>query len=150
MDEKILVLKFWEKEAPATRSVLSRIPEGSSYRPDPKSRPAREIAWLIVRDESVLVDGLEQGRLQWAEIPAPDTMREVLDAYDRHHETFFKRLRAVAPARWEGQVPFFFGGQQVMSDTGYAIFTRVESHRCRPLQTAWPMFIRKSTRRDPP
>ena len=51
MDEKALFLKFWEKEGAATRKVISRIPEGSDYRPDPKSRPAREIAWLIVREE---------------------------------------------------------------------------------------------------
>jgi hypothetical protein len=44
MDEKTLLLKFWEKEAPATRKVISRIPEGSRCRPDPKSRTAREIA----------------------------------------------------------------------------------------------------------
>ena len=29
MDQKAVFLKFWEKEAPATRKVISRIPEGS-------------------------------------------------------------------------------------------------------------------------
>jgi len=53
MSEKTLFLKFWQKEAPATRKVISRIPEGSDYRPDSKSRTAREIAWLIVREEIV-------------------------------------------------------------------------------------------------
>jgi hypothetical protein len=51
---KELFLKFWEKEAETTRKVLSRIPEGSDYRPDPKSRTAREIAWLVVRESIVL------------------------------------------------------------------------------------------------
>ena len=41
MDEKTFFLKSWEKEAPATRKVLSHIPEGSTYKPDPKSRTAR-------------------------------------------------------------------------------------------------------------
>ena len=49
-------MKVWEKEAPTTRKVLSRIPEGD-YRPDPKSRSAREIA--------------------------PPTMKEVLDVNER-------------------------------------------------------------------
>ena len=40
MDEKALFLKFWAKENAATRKVLSRIPEGATYRPDPKSRTA--------------------------------------------------------------------------------------------------------------
>ena len=61
MDDKALFLQFWDKESAATRKVISRIPEGSDYRPDPKSRTAREIAWLIVREETVLADGLEKG-----------------------------------------------------------------------------------------
>ena len=118
MDEKALFLKFCEKEAPATRKVISRIPEGSSYRPDPKSRTAREIAWLIVREEAVLADGLEKGVLEWEEVPAPATIKEILEAYDRLHANYVKRLQAVAPARWEGKVPFMFGGQQIMNETG--------------------------------
>ena len=59
MDEKALFLKFWEKEAPATRKVISRIPqEQSDYRADPKARTAREIAWLIVHEEIALVEAL--------------------------------------------------------------------------------------------
>ena len=119
MDQKTLFLKYWEKEALTTRKVLSRIPEGANYRPDPKSRTAREIAWLLVREEQELVDGLEKGRLEWAEVPAPPTMQEVLAAYDRLHETLNARLRAIDPARWEGRVPFMYGGQEVMNETGY-------------------------------
>ncbi len=119
MDEKALLLKFWEREAPATRKVISRIPEGSSYRPDEKSRTAREIAWLIVREEIVLADGIEKGALEWVEVPVPATMKEVLDTYDRHHENLGKRLEAIEAARWERRVPFMFQGQQVMNETGY-------------------------------
>ncbi|MBI2832901.1 MAG: hypothetical protein HYX76_00565 [Acidobacteria bacterium] len=119
MDEKALFLKFWEKEAPATRKVVSRIPEGSDYRPDPKSRTAREIAWLIVREEIALGEGLERGTLEWMELPAPPTMQEILDTYDRHHENLTDRLRSIPPERWERRVPFVFQGQEVMSETGY-------------------------------
>ncbi len=120
MDEKGLFLKFWEKEGAATRQVISRIPEGSDYRPDPKSRPAREIAWLIVREEILLTDGLEKGALEWVEAPAPATIKEILATYDRHHDDLTKRLRAVDTKGWERKVPFTFQGQEVMSDTGYA------------------------------
>ena len=107
-------LNYWEKEAATTRKVLSRIPEGSDYRPDPKSRPAREIAWLIVRESIVLVEGLEKGSLEWAEVPAPATMKEVLDAWDRGD--MVKRMKSVDSARWDGRVPFMMGGQQVMNE----------------------------------
>lgn len=114
---KEMFLKFWEKEAATTRNVLARIPEGSDYRPDPKSRTAREIAWLIVRVHVALVEGFENGVLEWTEMPAPATMKEVLDAYDR--ENLVKRLQAVDSARWDGRVPFMMGGQQVMNETAY-------------------------------
>ena len=120
MDEKKLFLKFWEKEAPATRKVLSRIPEGrSDYRADPKARNAREIAWLMVREEIVLGEGLEKGILEWAEIPTPATVKEILDTYDRHHDEVTRRMQQVDIPGWERAVPFVFGGQEIMKDTGF-------------------------------
>ncbi len=119
MDQKALFLKYWDKEAPATRKVLSRIPEGSDYRPDPKSRTAREIAWLIVREEIALGAGLEKGAFEWTEAPAPATMKEVLATYDQHHDEVTRRLNAADAARWEGKVPFIYEGQEVMSAPGY-------------------------------
>jgi len=119
MDEKALFLKFWEKESAATRQVIARIPEGSDYRPDPKSRTAREIAWVIVREEILLTEGIEKGALEWVEVPVPATIKEVLETYDRHHDKLTRRLHAVDTKGWERKVPFMFEGQEVMSDTGY-------------------------------
>lgn len=118
MDEKSQFLKYWNKEAAAIRAVLSRIPEGSDYRPDPKSRTAREIAWLIVREEILLADGLEKGVLEWEEVPAPKTIKEVLDTYDRSHDAATRKLESTDPARWSGKVPFTFQGQEVMNEPG--------------------------------
>jgi uncharacterized damage-inducible protein DinB len=120
MDQKALFLEFWEKEAAATRKVISRIPDKSDYRPDPKSRTAREIAWLIVREEILLGEGLEKGVLEWKDVPAPATVKEVLDTYDRHHDSITKKLKTLALPGWERKVPFMYQGQEVMSDTGYA------------------------------
>lgn len=120
MDQKALFLKFWKKEAPATRKVLSRIPQQTpEYRPDPKSRTAREIAWLIVREEIVLGAGLEKGTLEWTEAPAPSSVQEILETYDRHHDDVTRKLESLTTAQWEGKIPFMFGGQVVMSETGY-------------------------------
>ena len=119
MDEKALFLKFWNSEAPTTRTVISRIPEGSTYRPDPKSRPASEIAWTIVCEETVLVQGLEAGRLEWQDFKIPPTMKEVLAAYDRHQASAAGKLQALEPARWAQEMPFMYGGQEVMRHTGY-------------------------------
>src|SRR5206468_9637188 len=106
MDQKSLFMKIWDREAAATRKVLSRIPEGSEYRPDPKARTAREIAWLIVSEEIALADGLNRGTLEWKEVAPPSTMKEVLATYDKHHDQLSQKLRALEPARWERSVPF--------------------------------------------
>ena len=119
MDQKELFMKYWDKEAPATRKVLSRIPDHSDYRPDPKSRTAREIAWLIVREEMALAAGLEKGAFEWTEEPAPPTMSAVLAAYDHHHDDITKRLHELTPNRWEQNAPFMYQGQEVMRAPGY-------------------------------
>jgi uncharacterized damage-inducible protein DinB len=119
MDERALVLKFWEREAPATRKVISRVPEGSEYRPDPKSRSAREIAWLLVEAERSLVEGLERGRFLWEERSAPATMAEIVSQYDRQHAVLTERLKAVPEANWSRKMPAEFNGQEVMRETGY-------------------------------
>ena len=119
MDEKAMFLKFWKKEAPATRKVISRIPqERSDYRPEPKARNAREIAWLIVREEIILVEGLEKGVLEWVEVPTPATIKEIVDTYDRHHENLTAKLERIDASRWDERVPFMFGGREVMKETG--------------------------------
>jgi uncharacterized damage-inducible protein DinB len=119
MDHKTFFLKHWEKEAQATRKVISRIPEGATYRPDPKARTAREIAWLMVREEAALVEGLEKSSFGWEEVPAPATVGEVQADYERQHDALTKRLHAIPAARWEEQMPFLWGGHEVMRDTGY-------------------------------
>ena len=119
MDEKTLFLKFWEQEGAATRKVLSRIPEGSDYRPDPKSRHARDIAWLIAREEIALADGLEQGVFDWEEPPAPAAMKEIMDLYDRHHDDVVARLRRLDTSKWAANIPFRAGGREIMKMTGY-------------------------------
>jgi uncharacterized damage-inducible protein DinB len=119
MDEKTLFMTFWKKEARATRKVLERIPEGATYRPDPKSRPAREIAWQIVNEEIQLADGLTKGSIEWSDQKTPETMREVLEAYDRHHPDLTARMDAAPRENWERRVPLLYQGQEVMADTGF-------------------------------
>lgn len=120
MDHKSFFLKHWEKEAPATRKVIGRIPEDRcEYRADPKARTAREIAWLIVREEAALIEGLERGVFEWTEVPAPAKVGDVVAEYDRQHDALTNRLKAIAEPRWEETLPFLWGGQEVMKEIGY-------------------------------
>lgn len=120
MDEKALFLKFWEREAPATRKVISRIPEEKSdYRPEPKARTARDIAWLIVMEEKVLVEGLEKGTVEWKDFPTPATVEEILATYDQNHEDFTKRLYAIDGEVWGKEFRFVYGDFEISRGTGY-------------------------------
>lgn len=120
MDEKELFMKFWDREAPATRKVISRIPQGTSdYKPEPKSRNAREIAWLIVLEERLLTEGLEKGTIEWKDVPTPITVEEILATYDRDHDELTRRLRALDHAVWEKEFRFVYGNYEISRGTGY-------------------------------
>src|SRR4026209_1996778 len=99
MDEKSLFTNFWTNESTTTRNVISRIPEGSDYRPDPKSRTAKDIAWQIVCEESRIIDASENGKAEWAPGPMPATMKEVLDADEQQSAGLAKRWPALSDER---------------------------------------------------
>ena len=107
MDGQALFTDFWTKETRTTRKVLSRIPEGSAYRPDPKSRTAKEIAWQILCEEKMIIDALENGKAEWTPPPEPPTMKEVAETYERQSTEIVRRLHALPAARWEGELEFF-------------------------------------------
>jgi uncharacterized damage-inducible protein DinB len=107
MNEKALFVQFWTNEAKTTRKVLGRIPEGSDYRPDAKSRTAHEIAWQILCEEEMLIDALESGKGTWNPAPMPATMKEVCAAYDALSARMPERWQALPDARWNGMMEFF-------------------------------------------
>ena len=107
MSDKPMFTTFWTNESATTAKVLARIPEGSDYRPDPKSRTAQEIAWAIVCEEKMIIEALESGKAEWAPPPMPATMKEVVDAYEKQSADIIARWKALPDARWNGQLDFF-------------------------------------------
>ena len=107
MDEQALFTGFWLQESKTTRNVFARIPEGSDYRPDPKSRTAREIAWQIVCEEKMIIDALERGTFEWSPPPLPQSMKEVLDTYEQQSAGMAERWKKLPPAKWSAALDFF-------------------------------------------
>jgi uncharacterized damage-inducible protein DinB len=128
VDEKALFTDFWTNESKTTRAVLSRIPEGSSYRPDPKSRTAHEIAWQIVCEEKMLIDALESGKAEWAPPPTPATMQEVSETYDKQSSDICKRFSALPAERWSGMLDFF-GSKRPASPMAWSFLFDIVHHR---------------------
>ena len=128
MDEKALFTGFWTNESKTTRNVLARIPEGSDYRPDPKSRTAREIAWQIVCEEKMIIGALESGKAEWAPPAMPPSMREVLEAYEQQAAGMAERWNGLPAARWEGMLEFF-GAKRPAAPMAWSFLFDIVHHR---------------------
>ena len=128
MDEKSLFTQFWTNESKTTLKVLARIPEGSDYRPDPKSRTAQQIAWQILCEERMIIDALESGKVEWAPPPMPATMKEVIDAYEKHSAGMADRWNGVPDDRWSGTLDFF-GRPRPGSPLAWSFLFDIVHHR---------------------
>ena len=128
MDEKALFTQFWTAEAKTTRNVLARIPEGSDYKPDPKSRTAQEIAWQIVCEEKMIIEALETGKVEWAPPPMPASMKDVLAAYERQSDDVIRRWNALPADRWNGELEFF-GHQRKGAPMAWSFLFDIVHHR---------------------
>ena len=128
MDERSLFIKFWTNESKTTRNVIARIPEGSDYRPDPKSRTAQEIAWQIVCEETMIIEALETGKAQWAPPPMPPTMKEVLATYEKQSDGLPRRWNELSPAQWNGDLEFF-GSRRPAAPMAWSFLFDIVHHR---------------------
>src|SRR5262249_15102535 len=128
MDERSLFTQFWENETRTTRNVIARIPEGSDYRPDPKSRTAKDIAWQIACEEKMIIDALETGKTEWNPLPMPATMKELLDAYETQSADVVRRLKVLPASKWDGTLEFF-GGQRPASPMAWSFLFDIVHHR---------------------
>jgi uncharacterized damage-inducible protein DinB len=138
VDEKSLFTEFWTKESKTTRNVLSRIPERSDYRPDPKSRTAQEIAWQIVCEEKMIIDALENGKAEWDPPPMPATMKEVLQAYEKQSAGLNQRWQSLPTERWNGSLEFF-GSQRPASPMAWSFLFDIVHHRAQITTYLRPM-----------
>ena len=128
MDDQSLFTDFWTKESQTTRKVLSRIPENSDYRPDPKSRTAQEIAWQIVCEEKMLIEALETGKAEWAPAPMPSGMKEIVEAYERQCADVNQRFSELSTEKWQGALEWF-GSERPASPMAWGFLFDIIHHR---------------------
>src|SRR5262245_37473922 len=80
-------------ELPAFVRVLKAVPASRlDYRPDPKSRTAAELAWLLATEEAALVSLLDTGEVQWKEGKPPEDPIEIVAAFERSAAAVDERL----------------------------------------------------------
>jgi len=116
LDKEVLVtnLEFCiarrKAEVPTFVKVLKALPQGKlDYRPDPKSRTAAELAWVLAVEEEALVTLLDTGRIEWKETPPPTDAREIVAAYERNAAAVEERLGRLDAAGWKKKGQFVMG-----------------------------------------
>jgi uncharacterized damage-inducible protein DinB len=128
MTERELFLKFWTHEAETTRRVFVRIPENSTYRPDPKSRTAQEIAWQVVCEERMIIEALETGKMAWAPAQMPASMRDIAKVHAEQGSEIVRRWKALPDSRWNGRLEFF-GRERPASPMAWSFLFDIVHHR---------------------
>jgi hypothetical protein len=72
-----------KSELPKFVKVLKAVPQGRlDYRPDPKSRTAQDLAWVLAQEEAALLSLLDTGTVEWKDEKAPARVEEIVAAYE--------------------------------------------------------------------
>jgi uncharacterized damage-inducible protein DinB len=97
------------REAEITKKVIAAVPDAeSSYRPDPKARTAKELAWHIANSDIQFLDGIADLNFNM-ETPEnkPQTSAEVVAWYDENMKRGAARVTAMTPEQLLTPVNFY-------------------------------------------
>ena len=105
-------------EVPKFVAVLKAVPPGRlDYRPDPKSRTAVELAWLLASEEAGLVSLLDTGTVEWKEEAPPARFEEIVAAFEKNAAAVNEKLERLDEAGWEKKGRFLMGGAPAWEDS---------------------------------
>jgi uncharacterized damage-inducible protein DinB len=117
-DTREFCLARRQAERKAFVKVLKAMPQARlDYKPEPKSRTAAELAWVIATEEAALLDCLEKGAIEWSAAPAPGTVDEIVRFYEKSAQMVDEKLAALDDAAWARPAKFMAGGKSVWEDT---------------------------------
>ncbi|TMQ70755.1 MAG: hypothetical protein E6K80_07555 [Candidatus Eisenbacteria bacterium] len=96
MTEKDMFLGAFEREYQTTLKVLRAYPpEKSELKPTEKMKNARELAWMLVLNQMVVVPTMA-GDLKPGGLPgAPEKWSDVLAAFEREHKASMGKLETL-------------------------------------------------------
>jgi uncharacterized damage-inducible protein DinB len=106
------------QELPKFVKVLKAIPNTRhEYRPDPKSRTAVELAWLLAQSEGALVALLDTGTIEWKESKPTAGLDSIVAAFEKNAGAVNERLTRIDEAGWQKQGRFLMGGAPAWEDS---------------------------------
>jgi uncharacterized damage-inducible protein DinB len=111
MTQREFLVARRKAEIPTFLKVLKAMPQaGLDYRPDPKSRSAAELAWLLAYEEQTLGELLETGTIDWKDRPAPKTVAEIVAAFEGNAAVVDARLARLDDGGWNAPAKFVIDG----------------------------------------
>ncbi len=100
-----------ERETQTTRKVIAVIPDGNSdYRPDPKARSARELAWHIVFSDVWFLDSIAKSSFPMEQETIPEGVRTIADMnawYEKNMAAGIESARGLSAGHLAKPVEFF-------------------------------------------
>jgi uncharacterized damage-inducible protein DinB len=97
------------REAEITKKVIAAVPDAaSSYKPDPKARTAKELAWHLANTDVQFLDGIAglNFKMESPEHP-PQTSAEVVAWYDDRIKQGVASIAAMTPEQLLTPVNFY-------------------------------------------
>ena len=117
MSEKDQWLQVRQMELPITLRVLKAFPADKlDYRPHPKSRSAKELAWVFVQEEGVL-GMMIKGKVDFGapSPPAPNSLAEILATYEKVFKQNNDVVKGLSDSDLNASVDFPVGPGKMMA-----------------------------------
>jgi len=108
MSEREQFIQNWEREFQTTMKVLKSYPANQpDLKPHGKCPTAKELAWKIVSEEPVMVNGSLTGNFDFMNMPKPPgTMQEVLSTYEKGHRELVEKVKKISDADFNKMIKF--------------------------------------------
>jgi len=106
--EREMFVQTWEREFQTTLKVLKSYPaQKSGLQPHSKCPNAKELAWKMVSEEKIFVEGALTGKFDFEGMPkSPATMQEVISAYEKNHRDNGDKLKKMTDQEFNKMVKF--------------------------------------------
>jgi uncharacterized damage-inducible protein DinB len=97
------------REAEITKKVIAAVPDAaSSYKPDPKARTAKELAWHIANTDIQFLDGIADLKFNMANPERkPETSAVVVTWYDENMKRGVARVAKMTPEQLMTPINFY-------------------------------------------
>ena len=115
MSEKDMFLQTWEREFQTTLKVLKAYPASKlDFKPHERSMSAKELAWGFATGETVLVNGVVKGEVDFQSAPKPPAaFSEILSAYEKTHREMVGKVKNFSEADFNKSIPVPVGPKQM-------------------------------------